>query len=55
MLPLCSKSRDAYASKIDHSFAVAAYSTDAGGSVMVAIDREPKLSVCEATIRRRER
>ena len=34
------ESRDAYASKIDHSFAVAAYSTDAGGSVIVAIDRE---------------
>ena len=30
------ESRDAYASKIDHSFAVAAYSTEAGGSVMVA-------------------
>ena len=42
------ESRDAYASKIDHSFAVAAYSTDAGGSVIVAIEREPKLSVCEA-------
>ena len=48
VLPLCSKSRDAYASKIDHSFAVAAYSTEAGGSVMVAIERLPKLSVCEA-------
>ena len=33
------ESRDAYASKIDHSFAVAAYSTDAGGSVIVAIER----------------
>jgi hypothetical protein len=42
------ESRDAYASKIDHSFAVAAYSTDAGGSVIVAIERLPKLSVCEA-------
>ena len=42
-----------YASKIDHSFAVAAYSTEAGGSVMVAIDREPKLSVCEAREMRR--
>ena len=28
--------------------AVAAYSTDAGGSVIVAIERLPKLSVCEA-------
>ena len=42
------ESRDAYASKIDHSFAVAAYSTEAGGSVIVAIERLPKLSVCEA-------
>ena len=47
------ESRDAYASKIDHSFAVAAYSTEAGGSVIVAIEREPKLSVCEAREMRR--